>query len=138
MDFEKLFRALSYATVFCGFMALWVAGAFGLVGTGIFVSVMVAAWYLEGRKWQISERLGTALIVLAVPLYYSLWHVGFFSYSSYEAVLPGVLAKLILTLSGVKLLQHKSDRDWMFLYIMAFFQVLLAAGMSISALYFGT
>jgi transglutaminase-like putative cysteine protease len=33
------------------------------------------------------------------------------------------------------LLQRKSDRDWIFLYIMAFFQVLLAAGLSISALY---
>src|SRR6187200_1725241 len=124
MGFEKLFRVLSYATVFCGFLALWVAGAFGVVGSLIFLSVIVSAWFLEERRFQISERLGTALIVLAVPLYYGLWHVGFFSYASSEAVLPGVLAKLILTLSGIKLLQHKSDRDWMFLYIMAFFQVL--------------
>ena len=138
MDFEKLFRVLSYATVFCGFVSLWVAGAFGFVGAALFLSAMVASWFVEGRPWQISERLGTALIVLAVPLYYGLWHVGFFSYVSSEAVLPGVLARLILTLSGIKLLQHKNDRDWMFLYIMAFFQVLLAAGMSISAVYFGT
>ena len=137
MNFEKLFRVLSYATVFCGFLALWVAGAFGVIGTGLFVGAMVAAWYLEGGKWQISERLGTALIVLAVPIYYGLWQIGFFSFSNAEAVLPGVLARLILTLSAIKLLQQKSDRDWMFLYIMAFFQVLLAAGLSISALYFG-
>ena len=136
MEFEKLFKVLSYATVFCGFLALWVAGAFGVFGTGLFVVVIVAAWFLEGSKWQVSERAGTALIVLAVPLYYALWRTGFFSFASSEAVLPGVLARLILTLSGIKLLQQKSDRDWMFLYIMAFFQVLLAAGMSISALYF--
>ncbi|MDI1241017.1 MAG: DUF3488 and transglutaminase-like domain-containing protein, partial [bacterium] len=37
----------------------------------------------------------------------------------------------------IKLLQRKSDRDWIFLYIMAFFQVLLAAGLSISAMYLG-
>ena len=136
MNFEKLFKVLSYATVFCGFIALWVAGAFGVIGTGIFIVAMIAAWFLEGGKWQISERVGTVLIVLAVPLYGALWQIGFFSFGSSEAVLPGVLARLILTLSGIKLLQHKSDRDWMFLYIMAFFQVLLAAGMSISALYF--
>ena len=136
MDFEKLFKVLSYATVFCGFVALWVAGAFGVVGTGIFIIAIIAAWFLEGSKWQVSERAGTAMIVLAVPLYYALWRTGFFSFESSEAVLPGVLARLILTLSGIKLLQQKSDRDWMFLYIMAFFQVLLAAGMSISALYF--
>ena len=137
MDFEKLFKVLSFATVFCGFLALWVAGAFGVIGTGMFVVAMIAAWFLEGGKWQISERVGTAMIVLAVPLYYGLWRIGFFSFASSETVLPGVLARLILTLSGIKLLQYKSDRDWMFLYIMAFFQVLLAAGMSISALYFG-
>lgn len=136
MDFEKLFKVLSYATVFCGFLALWVAGAFGVIGTGLFIVVIVAAWFLEGSKWQVSERAGTAMIVLAVPLYYTLWRTGFFSFASSEAVLPGVLARLILTLSGIKLLQQKRDRDWMFLYIMAFFQVLLAAGMSISALYF--
>lgn len=138
MDFEKLFRVLSYATVFCGFLALWVAGAFGLVGSGLFIAAMAAAWRLEDGERQISERLGTAMIVLAVPLYYGLWYLGFFAVSSLESVLPAVLAKLILTLSGVKLLQKKSDRDWMFLYIMAFFQVLLAAGLSISALYFGS
>ena len=86
MNFEKLFRVLSYATVFCGFVALWVAGAFGIAGTVLFISVIVVAWLLEGRKWQISERLGTGLIVLAVPLYYGLWHIGFFSYASSEAV----------------------------------------------------
>ena len=135
MDFDKLFRILSYATVFCGFFSLWIAGAFGIFGAGLFITAMIASWFLEGSKLQVSERLGTALIVLAVPLYYLLWRGGVFYFESAEAVLPSVLARLILTLSAIKLLQRKSDRDWIFLYIMAFFQVLLAAGLSISALY---
>lgn len=135
MDFDKHFRILSYATVFCGFFALWIAGAFGIVGAGLFIGLMTPAWLLEGSRFQVSERIGTVLIVLAVPLYYLLWRGGFFYFESSEAVLPSVLARLILTLSVIKLLQKKSDRDWIFLYIMAFFQVLLAAGLSISALY---
>ena len=135
MDFDKLFRMLSYATVFCGFFSLWIAGAFGMVGAGLFILAMIGSWFLEGSKLQVSERLGTVLIVLAVPLYYLLWRGGVFAFESAEAVLPSVLARLILTLSAIKLLQKKSDRDWIFLYIMAFFQVLLAAGLSISALY---
>jgi transglutaminase-like putative cysteine protease len=135
MNFEKLFRILSYGTVFCGFFALWISGTFGLFGTGLFIAAMIAAWFLEGSRWQISERLGTALIVLAVPAYYVLWRIGFFSFANAESMLPGILARLILSLSAIKLLQRKSDRDWIFLYIMAFFQVLLAAGLSISALY---
>ncbi|MEO5860638.1 MAG: DUF3488 and transglutaminase-like domain-containing protein [Pyrinomonadaceae bacterium] len=137
MDFEKLFRILSYATVFCGFFALWIAGAFTMFGAGLFLSIMVAAWFLEGSRFQVSERIGTALIVLAVPAYYFLGRSGFFSFANAESMLPSILARLILTLSAIKLLQRKSDRDWIFLYIMAFFEVLLAAGLSISAMYLG-
>jgi len=135
MNFEKLFRILSYATVFCGFFALWIAGAFEIAGAIIFIGTMAAAWFIEESKFQISERVGTLLIVLAVPIYYGLWRIGYFTFVSQEALLPGILARLILSLSAIKLLQRKSDRDWIFLYIMAFFQVLLAAGLSISALY---
>ena len=135
MDFDRLFRILSYATVFCGFFALWIAGAFTSFGAGLFVIAMMGSWFLEGSKFQISERLGTAMIVLAVPLYYFLGRSGFFTFASSESMLPSILARLILTLTAIKLLQRKSDRDWIFLYIMAFFQVLLAAGLSISAMY---
>lgn len=135
MHFERLFKGLSYATVFCGFFALWIAGAFSIVGAALFVLAMVAAWFLEGSRYQISERVGTALIVLAIPAFYLLGRSGAFSFSTSEAMLPSLLARLILTLTAIKLLQRKSDRDWIFLYIMAFFQVLLAAGLSISALY---
>lgn len=135
MDFDRLFRLLSYATVFCGFFALWISGAFTAFGAGLFVIAMIGSWFLEGSRFQISERLGTAMIVLAVPLYYLLGRSGFFTFASSESMLPSILARLILTLTAIKLLQRKSDRDWIFLYIMAFFQVLLAAGLSISAMY---
>ena len=138
MNSEKLFQILSYAAVFCGFFALWVSGVFGIPGTVLFISAMTAGWLFEGRKWQISERIGTALIVLALPVYYLLWRAGLFALPGSESALPGILARLIVTLSAIKILQRKSDRDWIFLYLMAFFEVLLAAGLSISALYLAT
>lgn len=140
MNFEKLFKILSYAAVFCGFFSLWVSGTFGIVGTAMFFAVMIAAWLLEGSRWQISERWGTVLIVLAMPVYYVSWRYGLFGSSNSGMVdsgsmLAGILGRLILSLTAIKLLQKKSDRDWIFLYLMAFFEVLLAAGLSISALY---
>lgn len=135
MDFEKLFKILSYGAVFCGFFSLWISGTFGLPGSGLFVSVMAAGWFLEGSRWQISERLGTALIVLAMPLFYLGWKFQVFGFASSEAMVAGILARLILSLTAIKILQKKSDRDWIFLYLMAFFEVLLAAGLSISAMY---
>lgn len=136
MNFEKFFRSVSYAAVFGGFLALWVSGTFGIVATGLFIGVMVAAWFLEGTRWQISEKLGTALIVLALPVFYLAWDLSMFRPAGEETWIAGVLARMILSLTAIKLLQKKSDRDWIFLYLMSFFEVLLAAGLSISALYF--
>ena len=138
MNFEKFFRLVSYAAVFCGFLSLWVSGTFGIVGTGLFVAVMIAAWRLEESRWQISEKLGTALIVLALPAYFLAWKLQIINFAGGEAAIAGILARMILSLGTIKLLQRKSDRDWIFLYLMSFFEVLLAAGLSISALYLGT
>src|SRR5206468_4556419 len=49
-----------------------------------------------------------------------------------------VLAHLILFLSAVKLLQRKADRDWFFLYLISFFEVLLAAGLTASPVFLAT
>ena len=48
------------------------------------------------------------------------------------------LAHLITFLSAVKLLQVKSNRDWVFLYLISFFEVLLAAGLSLSPIFLAT
>ena len=37
----------------------------------------------------------------------------------------------------MKLLQVKKDRDWVFLYLISFFEVLLAAGLSFSPIFLG-
>jgi protein-glutamine gamma-glutamyltransferase len=138
MTFETSFRLISYASVLCGFLALWVSGTFGLAAAIAFLFVMAAAWRLEGSRWQISERWGTAMIVAALPVFYLLWRYGFFRFADSGQMIAGVLGRMILSLSAIKLLQRKSDRDWIFLYLMSFFEVLLAAGLSISALYFAS
>lgn len=135
MDFDKLFKILSYLAVFCGFLAVWVSGTFGMVGTLLFPAIMAAAWAIEGSRWQLSERIGTLMVVAAVPFYYVAWRAGLFHFADTGTMVAGMLGRLILSLSAIKLLQRKSDRDWIFLYLMAFFEVLLGAGLSISALY---
>ncbi|MCD9189604.1 MAG: DUF3488 and transglutaminase-like domain-containing protein [Pyrinomonadaceae bacterium] len=137
-NFEFYFRLLSYLTVLGGFIPLWISGTFGILGTALFIALFIGAWFLEDTKWQISERIGTFLIVLALPLFYFGWKFRIFGFSGTDAMLAGILARLILSLTAIKLLQKKSDRDWIFLYMMSFFEVLLAAGLSISALYLAT
>jgi transglutaminase-like putative cysteine protease len=135
MNFETFFRLISYATVFCGFLSLWVSGSFGFFASFLFLGIMGLGWFLEDTKWQISEKLGTALIVLALPAFIVAWRLQWVSFSNIETDVAAVLARLILSLSAIKLLQQKTSRDWVFLYLMSFFELMLGAGLSISGLY---
>lgn len=134
-NFEIFFKAVSYLVVLCGFISLWISGGFGIAITFVFLSIMIGAWFLENSKWQISERFGTILIVFIVPLFYFGWKNRFFGSGSTTSNIAGTLAGMILILAAIKLLQKKSDKDWIFLYLISFFEVLLAAGLSISPLY---
>ncbi len=138
MNFERFFKFISYAVVFCGFLTLWVSGSLGFTITFLFISTLISAAFLENTRWQLSERLGTALIFVIVPLFYVGWKYKFWVFSTNETAVAGILSQLILGLSVIKLFQKKADRDWLFLYLMAFFEVLLAAALSISPLYLGS
>ncbi len=135
MNFDKFFKFISYAVVFCGFLSLSVSSGIGALSSAVFISILVLAWFLENSRWQISERLGTVLIFAIVPLFYIDWKYQIIGFGTNETVVAGTLAKVILILAAIKLLQKKSDRDWAFLYLISFFEVLLAAGLSISPLY---
>ncbi len=137
MNFDNFFRLISYAVVLCGFFALFVAGGVGLISTVLFAAVLIAAWFLENSRRQISERLGTVFIFIVVPLFYVGWKYGLIGTANGSSAVVEMLGRMILILSGIKLLQRKADRDWLFLYLMAFFEVLLAAGLSISPMYLG-
>ncbi len=135
INFETFFRILSYLVVFCGFLSLWVSNGLSLTITFLFLAVLIGSWVLENSKWQISERMGTILIVIIVPLFYIGWKYRIIGAGGSEILIAGMLARMILILAAVKLLQKKSDKDWIFLYLISFFEVLLAAGLSISPFY---
>jgi transglutaminase-like putative cysteine protease len=135
MSFESYFRACSYAMVACGVLALAVAGGVGPLLAAAFAAVLVLSWKLTETRWQLSERAGMVVVLLALPAFYLDWSIqreG--AADAAEQVYAGVsaLVHFTLLLSSIKLLQVKSDRDWLFLYLISFFEVLLAAGLNAS------
>lgn len=133
--FNLYFLAISYLVALSGLFALYFSGGVGVLVLTAFLVLSVLAWFLEGTRWQLSERLGVVLIVLVIPLFFLDWKYKLTGFGSGELLAAGTLARLILFLSAVKLLQKKSDRDWIFIYVISFFEILLAAGLSISPLY---
>ncbi|HST52725.1 MAG TPA: DUF3488 and transglutaminase-like domain-containing protein [Pyrinomonadaceae bacterium] len=134
MSFENYFRACSYATVACGVLALAVSGGVGALLASAFAAVLLVSWKLAGTRWQMSERAGLVVVLLALPAFYLDWSFQRSGADAASRVYAGVssLVHFTLLLSSIKLLQVKSDRDWLFLYLISFFEVLLAAGLSVS------
>jgi transglutaminase-like putative cysteine protease len=135
MSFESYFRACSYAMIACGVLALAVSGGVGPLLALAFAAVLVASWKLSDTRWQLSERAGMVVVLLALPAFYLDWTIQRAGAAdSAGQVYAGVsaLVHFTLLLSSIKLLQVKSDRDWLFLFLISFFEVLLAAGLSAS------
>jgi protein-glutamine gamma-glutamyltransferase len=136
--FSKYFRAFSYAMIAVAMLALVLAGGLSYALALVFLVVMVASWFLEETKWQLPERIGLGIVLLSIPLFYLDWQYQKALGEPIERLGVNALAHLIVFLSAVKLLQVKKDRDWVFLYLISFFEVLLAAGLSFSPLFLGT
>lgn len=134
-NFDVFFKAISYGVAFCGLISLYVSGGIGILVVSIFCLIAIVAWILEDSRWQISEKIAVAIIFLVIPLFYIDWKYQIIGSVGEGFVAAGSLARLIVFLCAVKLLQKKSDRDWIFIYMISFFEVLLAAGLSISPLY---
>jgi protein-glutamine gamma-glutamyltransferase len=124
--------------VACSTLALAVSGGMGLGLTVGFAVLMALAWILEDGRWQLSERVGLVVVLLSLPLFYLDWQFLTGGDDVKDRVGVSALVHLILFLSAVKLLQKKADRDWVFLYLISFFEVLLAAGLSISPVFLAT
>ncbi|MCA1591453.1 MAG: DUF3488 and transglutaminase-like domain-containing protein [Acidobacteria bacterium] len=139
MKFDTYFRVSSYAMIACGALALVVSGGMGVWLAFLMTGALVVSWALEGRGWQLSERAGLVIVLLSLPLFYLDWKIQSsdifaLEYGHLQSRL-GALVHLTLFLSAVKLFQVKADRDWLFLYLISFFEVLLAAGLSISPVF---
>src|SRR2546430_10558264 len=145
MSFSAYFRLTSYATIAAAALALLISGGVGVYLTVAFAIMMIAAWNLEGTRWQFSERVALAVILVSLPIFYIDWRIltpylqiQYLETGQHSTAEVSVLAHLILFLSAVKLLQRKADRDWFFLYLISFFEVLLAAGLTASPVFLAT
>ena len=135
MALETYFRALSYAMIASATLALVLAGGLHIVLAIVFFACMGVAWKLEGTRWQLSERMGLVIVLLSIPLFILDWYYQKSIGEQDGRMGVNALAHLIIFLAAVKLVQVKKNRDWVFLYLISFFSILLAAGLSLSPVF---
>ncbi len=134
VTFDTYFRISSYAMIASGTLALAISGGMGIGLCIVFALVLATGWKFEGTHWQLSERAGMLAVIASLPLLYLDWKLQNSTIWEGEAARAGIaaLTHFVLFLSAVKIAQVKADRDWLFLYLISFFEVLLAAGLSVS------
>ncbi|HXG92639.1 MAG TPA: DUF3488 and transglutaminase-like domain-containing protein [Blastocatellia bacterium] len=124
---DKYFTTTSYALVATAFATLALTDNLDAASIALYLIALVVSFYRDRRNAERRRRewLWRILPVAYVP----------FLVLDVMILNTRVVALIHLTLfaSAVKLLQPKRDRDWIFLYIIAFFQMLLTAGLTINA-----
>jgi protein-glutamine gamma-glutamyltransferase len=125
---EAYFRTTSYALVVTAFLAIALTGELDYISIAAYSIAAVVCFYRDARgvkRLRLREWMWRALSVAYVP----------FVFVDGALISNRVLALVHMTLfvSAAKLFQNKRDRDWVFLYLIAFFQMLLAAGLTFNA-----
>jgi protein-glutamine gamma-glutamyltransferase len=131
MSLERYFRLSSYTLLITSFLMLVATRQLDWPSTLLFSGVLVVGWQVDaGRiKWQMPNSLISVLMLVFLPFPFIDWLV---------LQTPPIVALIhfIFFASGMKLIQPKRSRDWLWLYVVAFFQMLLAAGMMIDTTFF--
>jgi protein-glutamine gamma-glutamyltransferase len=127
MSFNRYFTASSYALFTMSFVMLVATGQVDLIVSLLFIGVLVAGWLIDAGKlrWTISPKISNWLLPGYLPFAIIEWQVLRISPVS-------LIIQFVLFASSLKLLRTKNNRDWLWLYIVSFCQVLMAAGMMIS------
>ncbi|MCB1024515.1 MAG: DUF3488 domain-containing protein [Acidobacteria bacterium] len=132
---DRYFLAVSYMVAVCSFAALFSSGAIGIIVACAAVVIVVIAWNIEGTRWQLTERAGLVVIAVLILVFLTELRLDILGFRSVSVIPIGTLGWMILFLCLIKLLQRKTERDWIFIYIISFFEILLAAGLSISPIF---
>lgn len=131
MTLERYFRLSSYTLVTTSFLMLVATRQLDWPSTLLFSGVLLFGWQVDaGRiKWHLPTTLVSVLMLVFLPFPFIDWLV-------LQTSPIVALVHFIFFASAMKLLQVKRSRDWLWLYVVAFFQMLLAAGMMIDTTFF--
>ncbi|HWN97864.1 MAG TPA: DUF3488 and transglutaminase-like domain-containing protein [Blastocatellia bacterium] len=128
---DTYFRTTSYALVATAFIALALTRELDAISIVLYSAALAFCFYRDARqatRLRLREWMWRALSIAYVPFVFV--DAVFLSRSRALA-----LVHMTLFVSAAKLFQTKRDRDWVFLYLISFFQMLLAAGLTFNAIF---
>ncbi len=131
MTLDRYFRTSSYCLFAISFLMLVATRQLDWISPILYVATLMFGWEVDAgkSKWKVSPTLTSWLMLVFLPFPFIDWLV--------LRTNPIVaLVHFIFFASAMKLIQAKRNRDWLWLYVVSFFQMLLAAGMMIDTSFF--
>ena len=128
MNFDSYFRIISYGFIASAFSALALTGELHAIPTILYSLAFAICFYADTKgttRFRLREWMWRLLTALYIP--FMIVDATIFT----NRIMA--LVHLSLFASAAKLFQNKTDRDWLFLYLIAFFQMLLASGLTFNA-----
>ncbi|GAK52549.1 hypothetical protein U14_03801 [Candidatus Moduliflexus flocculans] len=130
MRFLFYFRLSAYAFIGSGFVALLVADEYGILSALLFAALLFLGWQID------SGRLRHAL----PRWFWNVITVAFCAFCIADALMIRrqmalALVDFLIFLQAVKLLNPKQDRDYIALYLLSFFALLISSILTFSSLF---
>jgi len=127
MTLEGFHRSLSYLALVVAFVALVLTRQVEPAVPVLFAVVIAVSWHNDlrrqrGRGWEVSRRAANRATALYLLFFLLEWKV--------LGVAPAAMVvHFVVFATALKLLRKKTFRDWLWLYIVSFSQMILVTGL---------
>src|SRR5215813_9500640 len=127
MSLERYFIFSSYAMFMTGYVMLASTRQLDVFSLGLFAIVLGAGWLIDTERisWSLRHRSANWLMACGLAFTIAEWYA--------LGVSPVIVTlHFVFFAAAIKLLKRKTARDWIWLYVVTFCQVLMTAGMMVS------
>jgi transglutaminase-like putative cysteine protease len=127
MSLERYFIFSSYAMFTTGYVMLASTRQLDVFSLTLFAIVLGAGWLIDTERisWSVGHRSANWMMAGGLTFVIAEWYA--------LGVSPVmVILHFVFLAAALKLLRRKAARDWVWLYVMTFCQVLMTAGMMVS------
>ncbi|MFM8395105.1 MAG: DUF3488 domain-containing protein, partial [Acidobacteriota bacterium] len=124
MTLERLHQLSSYALLVVAFVAILSTRQIDLPMAVLFSIVIILSWLIDRSRtgWELS-RLTANLAILFYPA------LLFYQWQGLGHPAARLIVNFVLFATALKLLRRKRSRDWFWLYVVTFCQMIMVAGL---------
>lgn len=124
MTFERFHHLAAYSLLTIAFGALVLTRQLDPVSIALFALALLCSWLIDRRRldWQIPRRVANLAILFYPLLVFVEWRLLDFPPAR-------MIVHFVLFATALKLLRRKTTRDWLWLYVVSFCQMIMVAGL---------